>query len=54
MVGCNVIYANEIIRFFSGKNYMQVELLIRELSRENRDFIFLLTHIYCDYVVERK
>lgn len=41
--------ADEMLALFREKNYLEAEVLIRELNRESRDLIFLLTRIEFDY-----
>ncbi len=44
--------ADEMTALFRDKNYVEAEVLIRELNRESRDLIFLLTRIEFDYALE--
>ncbi len=42
--------ANEMTSLFRDKNYVEAEVLMRELNRDSKDLIFLLTRIEFDNI----
>ncbi|MBF0587987.1 MAG: CZB domain-containing protein [Magnetococcales bacterium] len=44
--------ADEMVGLFRIKNYVEAEVLLRELDRESKDLIFLLTRIEYDRLLE--
>jgi hypothetical protein len=42
--------ADEMTDLFREKNYVEAEVLIRELNRDSKDLIFLLTRIEMDAI----